>query len=95
MRKIHVLLTGLSLVIVALSVNRLSGLTENRLEPHGFLRWLDFNAMLPIPIASVVLYYLLKKDIEVSGEAPTTRLLRVLNVGFLVGIYLLGASSRP
>jgi hypothetical protein len=93
MKKIHALLTGLSLVIVALSVNRLSSLTENRLEPHGFLRWLDLNAMLPIPIASIVLYYLLKKDVELSGEAPRTRVLQVLNVGFVVGIYLLGASS--
>jgi hypothetical protein len=71
MKKIHALLTGLSLVIVALSVNRLSSLTENnRLEPYGFLRWLDFNAMLPIPIASIVLYYLLKQTSSFPARLP-------------------------
>jgi len=93
MKKVHALLTGLSLVIVALSVNRLSSLTETLLQPHGFLRWLDFNAMLPIPIASIVLYYLLKKDVERAGESTPTRLLQALNVAFVVGIFLLGASS--
>ena len=69
MTRVHVLLTGLSLVIVSLSVNRLGSFTQAPLEPYGFLRWLDVNAMLPIPIASIVLYYLLKKDIERAGEA--------------------------
>jgi hypothetical protein len=93
MKRVHVLLTGLSLVIVVLSVNRLSSLTQQRLEPYDFLRWLDFNAMLPIPIASIVLYYLLKKDVELAGEAIRTRLLLALNVIFVVGIYLFGVSS--
>jgi hypothetical protein len=93
MKKVHVLLTGLSLVIVILSINRLSSLTQYRLEPHDFLRWLDFNAMLPIPIVSIVLYYLLKKDVELAGQAARTRLLLALNVVFVVGIYLFGASS--
>ena len=93
MRRVHVLLTGLSLVIVSLSVNRLSGLTQTRLEPHEFLRWLDVNAILPIPIASIVLYYLLKKNVERAGEATATRPLLALNVVFLVGIYLFGVSS--
>ena len=93
MKKVHVLLTGLSLVIVILSVNRLGSFTQNRLEPHDFLRWLDLNAMLPIPIASIVLYYLLKKDVERAGEAARTRVLLALNVVFLVGVYLFGVSS--
>lgn len=93
MKKVHVLLTGLTLVIVALSINRLGSFTQHRIEPHGFLRWLDFNAMLPIPIASVVLYYLLKKDVELAGEAARTRLLLALNLVFVVGVYLFGVSS--
>jgi hypothetical protein len=93
MKRVHILLTGLSLVIVLLSVNRLGSFTQNPLEPHEFLRWLDVNAMLPIPIASIVLYYLLKKDVELAGEAARTRSLIGLNVVFLVGIYLFGVSS--
>ncbi|MGH3986776.1 MAG: hypothetical protein ACRDTZ_05595 [Pseudonocardiaceae bacterium] len=68
-------MTGLSLVIVSLSISRLGSFTEHLLKPHDFLRWLDFNAMLPIPIASIVLYYLLKKDLEVAGETARTILL--------------------
>ena len=93
MRRVHVLLTGLSCVIVSLSINRLGSFTQNRLEPYEFLRWLDVNAMLPIPIGSIVMYYLLKKDVEFAGEATTTRPLLALNVAFLVGVYLFGASS--
>ena len=93
MARVHVLLTGLSLVIVSLSINRLGSFTQNRLEPYEFLRWLDVNAMLPIPIASIVLYYLLKKDVELAGEAAGTRPLLALNVVFLVGVYLFGTSS--
>jgi hypothetical protein len=59
MKKVHVLLTGLTLVIAALSINRLGSFTQHRIEPHGFLRWLDFNAMLPIPIASIVIMFTL------------------------------------
>ena len=93
MRRVHVLLSGLSLMIVALSVNRLSGVTQQRVDPDGFLRWLDLNAMLPIPIVSIVLYYLLKRDVEHAGEAVRSRRVTILNVAFVVGVYLFGVSS--
>ena len=93
MKRIHLCLSGLSLVIIALSINRLASLTQGYLQPHDFLRWLDFNAMLPIPIATVVLYYLLKKDVEFAGAAPRTPLLLALNVVFIGGVYVFGASS--
>lgn len=93
MRKVHLLLTGLSVVIVALSLNRLTGATAGTIAPHDFLRWLDLNAMLPIPIASIVLYYLLKKDVELAGAAPPSRWLLTVNVVFVVGVFLYGASS--
>ena len=92
-RTLHLALTGLSLVVVLLSVNRLTGLTEGRLSPDGFLRWLDLNAMLPIPILGIVLYYLLKKDVERHGDAGGGRHLLALNLSFVVGIYLFGVSS--
>lgn len=93
MRRFHLLLTGLSLVIVALSANRLTGFTETRLAPHEFLRWLDFNAMIPIPIAGVVLFLLLKRDVERAGSARPTRALVALDVAFVAGVFLLGVSS--
>ena len=93
MKKVHVLLTSLSILIVLLSINRLGSFTQHRLGPYDFLRWLDINAMLPIPIATIVVYYLLKKDVEVAGEARQTRPFLALNAIFLVGVYLFGASS--
>lgn len=93
MKRFHLLLTGLSLTLVLLSVNRLTDLTQGQLEPHGFLRWLDLNAMLPIPLLGVVLYYLLKKDVQRAGAATPSRTATALDVTFLVGVFLLGVSS--
>lgn len=93
MRRFHLLLTGLSLVLVALSVNRLSDLTQERLDPHGFLRLLDLNAMLPIPLAGVVLYYLLKREVQRAGAATPSPVATALDVAFVAGVFLLGVSS--
>lgn len=93
MRRFHLLLTGLSLTLVALSVNRLSDFTQGRLDPHGFLRWLDLNAMLPIPLAGIVLYYLLKKDVQRAGAAAPSTVSTALDVAFVAGVFLLGVSS--
>ena len=46
MKKVHWTLTGLSLTIVLLSLNRLTSFTAGYLQPYEFLRWVDFNAML-------------------------------------------------
>ncbi len=86
MRRVHWILSGLSLTIILLSINRLTSLTSGYLQPFEFLRWLDFNAMLPIPLLSIVLYYLLKR--EVITKTPLW-----LGVLLVVGIYLFGAGS--
>lgn len=93
MKRIHLILTGLSLTIVALSINRLSLFTQGYLQPFDFLRWLDFNAMLPIPLASIVLYYLLKREIVRDHPFVKNGLYTILSVVLICGIYFFGAGS--
>jgi hypothetical protein len=93
MKKIHWTLTGLSLTIILLSLNRLTSYTAGYLQPYEFLRWVDFNAMLPIPLISVVLYYLLKRQITYVSPFLRTNKYILLMVLFISGIYLFGAGS--
>lgn len=93
MKKIHLILTGLTLSIILLSINRLTNLTQEYLQPFEFLRWLDFNAMLPIPLMSVILYYLLKR--EVVYESPFLKSAKYifLMLMLITGIYFFAAGS--
>ncbi|MBI2011964.1 hypothetical protein HYS91_04300 [Candidatus Daviesbacteria bacterium] len=93
MRKIHLILTGLSLTILLLSINRLTNLTQSYLQPYDFLRWLDFNAMIPIPLISVILYYLLKKEIVYDSPFRKTAKYTFLMVLLISGIYFFAAGS--
>lgn len=88
--RIHGLLAVQSLVVILITINRLTSLTTGYVLPNEFLRWVDFNNMLVLPLISVVAFYLLKKRIEQSGTGH--RWLMALNVVFIVGIYLLAAS---
>lgn len=91
-RKLRIF-TGLSLVILLLSINRLTSLTQGYLEPFEFLRRLDFNAMIPIPLASVLLYYLLLRDVVKDSTFMKTGTYTLLLLIFISGVYLFGASS--
>jgi len=96
MKRIHFILTGLTLTIILLSLNRLTTVTQGFLQPFEFLRWLDFNAMLPIPLASIILYWLLK--IEITRNDPTNPFLKstfyvILTIILISGIYFFGAGS--
>jgi hypothetical protein len=93
MKKVHWTLTGLSLTIVLLSLNRLTSFTAGYLQPYEFLRWVDFNAMLPIPLFSVVLYYLLQQQITYDSPFRNTSRYVLLMVLFISGVYLFGAGS--
>ncbi len=93
MKKIHLLLTGLSFTILLLSLNRLTSFTLSYLQPHDFLRWLDFNAMIPIPLLSILLYYLLLRDVIYESKFKKTKLYVFLFLLFITGVYLFGASS--
>lgn len=91
MRRIHLLLAGQSLIIVLLSINRLSSITLGFVASNEFLRWVDLNNMLFLPLASVVLSYLLKRVLEQEGPEQYGRTGISLGILFIVGIYLLGA----
>lgn len=93
MKRIHLLLTGLSLVILLLSINRLTSFTLSYLQPYDFLRWLDFNAMIPIPLLSILLYYFLLRDTVRDSVFKKTVLYSFLFALFITGVYLFGASS--
>jgi hypothetical protein len=91
--RIHVLLAVQSIVVILVSINRLSTLTLGYVAPNEFLRWVDLNNMLVLPLASLVAFYLLKKQMESSGgPALNGRWHVILNLAFIVGVYLLGAS---
>ena len=93
MKRIHIILTGLSLTIILLSINRLTSLTQGYLQPFEFLRLLDFNAMLPIPLLSVLLYYLLRREIIYESPFYKRKLYLICALLFVCGIYFFGAGS--
>lgn len=91
MNRIHALLAVQSLVAVLVSLNRLGSWTLGYVLPNQFLRWVDLNNMLVLPLISMAAFYLLKKTLEYDSPAREGRLHLVLNLIFLVGIYLLAA----
>ncbi len=92
MRRIHILLAVQSLVAILVSFNRLGTWTLGYVLPNEFLRWVDFNNMLVLPLISLVAFYLLKKTIEYASPEREGRSHMTVNLVFIVGIYLLAAS---
>ena len=92
MKRIHALLGIQSLVAILVSINRLGTWTLGYVLPNEFLRWVDFNNMLVLPLISVVASYLLKKTIEYESPARESRSHTAWNLVFIVGLYLLAAS---
>lgn len=92
MKRIHALLGVQSLVAILVSVNRLGSWTLGYVLPNEFLRWVDFNNMLVLPLISVVTSYLLKKTIEYDSPRRESKSHIAWNLVFLIGLYLLGAS---
>jgi hypothetical protein len=91
MSRIHGLLAVQSLVIVLLTINRLSTLTLGYVLPNEFLRWVDLNNMLLLPLASTVAFWLLKVHLERSSGVESSGLGTALDVAFVVGVYLMAA----
>jgi hypothetical protein len=79
-------------VAILVSLNRLGTWMLGYVLPNQFLRWVDFNNMLVLPLISLVAFYLLKKTIEYDSPARESRMHLTLNLIFIVGIYLLAAS---
>ena len=92
MKRIHLLLAVQSVVAILVSINRLGTWTLGYVLPNEFLRWVDFNNMLVLPLISLVAFYLLKKTIEYDSPAREGRAHLSLNLMFIVGLYFLGAS---
>src|SRR5690349_22134432 len=92
MRRIHALLAVQSAVAILVSLNRLGTWTLGYVLPNEFLRWVDFNNMLVLPLISLVAFYLLKKTIEYNSPEKDGRLHMAINLVFIVGIYLLASS---
>lgn len=92
MKRIHALLGIQSLVAILVSVNRLGTWTLGYVLPNEFLRWVDFNNMLVLPLISVVASYLLKKTIEYNSPQRESKPHIAWNLVFIVGLYLLAAS---
>ena len=92
MRRIHALLGIQSLVAILVSINRLGTWTLGYVLPNEFLRWVDFNNMLVLPLISVAASYLLKKTIEYDSPQRESRPHIAWNLVFIVGLYLLAAS---
>lgn len=92
MKRIHTLLGIQSLLAILVSINRLSTLTLGYVLPNEFLRWVDFNNMLVIPLISLVATYLLKKTIEYDSPAREGRAHMTWNLVFIIGLYLTAAS---
>ena len=92
MNRIHALLGVQSLVAVLVSINRLGTWTLGYVLPNEFLRWVDFNNMLVLPLISVAASYLLKKTLEYDSPQRESKAHLAWNLIFIVGLYLLAAS---
>jgi hypothetical protein len=92
MQRIHALLGVQSFVAILVSINRLGTWTLGYVLPNEFLRWVDFNNMLVLPLISVVASYLLKKSLEYNSPQRDSRPHIAWNLVFIAGLYLLAAS---
>ena len=92
MKKIHLLLAIQSVVAILVSLNRLGSWTLGYVLPNEFLRWVDFNNMLILPLISLTALYLLKKRIENDSPAHEGRAHMAWNLVFIIGLYLTAAS---
>ncbi len=95
MKKFHLYLTGLLVSLLLLSLNRLTPFTQGYLQPHEYLRWLDFNAMLPVSILYLIFFWLIKEDVVAHGESDSKKANALFAINFIIviAIYIYGASS--
>jgi len=91
LRRIHLLLTVQSLLVVLVAVNRLSDLTAGYVAGNEFLRWVDLLNMLVLPLASVLALYALRRVVRYPSAASGRLADVALAVVFVVGVYLLAA----
>ena len=90
--RVHVWLTAQSAILVLASVNRLSDLTMGYVAANEFLRRVDLLNMLVLPLASTLVLWLLKREIERNQPVATPAARLALELALIVAIYLLAAS---
>lgn len=93
MKEIKLGLTGLSLSLLILSLNRLTRLTTGFISRYEFLRWQDFHAMLTIPLVIILLYILLFWQTVQRNQFMLKKKFVYLLATLMTGVYLYGASS--
>jgi hypothetical protein len=91
-KQIHSLLVIQSFLAILVSINRLGPWTLGYVLPNEFLRWVDFNNMLVLPLISLAALYLLKKTVEYDSPAHEGPAHMAWNLVFIIGIYLTAAS---
>ncbi|MEZ4863050.1 MAG: hypothetical protein R3C14_17150 [Caldilineaceae bacterium] len=91
MRRIHILLTVQTAVILLLSVNRLSTVTTGYVAANEFLRWVDLNNMLLLPVISLIAFFGLKQTLEYDSPLRNGGWHWTVGLLFVLGVYLFGA----
>ncbi|MBX3037427.1 MAG: hypothetical protein KF758_11015 [Anaerolineales bacterium] len=86
--QIHGLLFLQSVMLIVFSVNRLSSLTAFPVNNNPFIRWTEIINLLVIPPVEILIFYFLMRVL--GGKDGIANL--SLNIVFLLGVYLLGAS---
>lgn len=89
--RIHLLLTMQTVIILLLSINRLSPLTLGYVAANEFLRWVDLNNLLTLPLLSLVTFYALKETLADDQTRRSGVSYQVVGLLFVLGIYLFGA----
>ncbi len=92
MKRIHALLGVQSIVAILVSINRLGSWALGYVLPNEFMRWVDFNNMLVLPLISLTALYLLKKSIEYDSPAREGSAHTAWNLVFIIGLYMTAAS---
>lgn len=92
MKRIHSLLAVQSVLAILVTINRIGPWTLGYVLSNEFLRWVDFNNMLVLPLISLAALYLLKKTIEYDSSARQGRAHMAWNLVFIIGLYLTAAS---
>lgn len=90
MRRIHLLLTVQTLVVILISINRLSSLTTGYVAANEFLRWVDVHNMLTLPLISLVAFYFLKITLEGAHNPPARSGYHAVGLLFFLGLYVYG-----
>lgn len=90
--EMHRWLTVQSGVVILVSINRLTHLMTGYVLPNEFLRWVDLNNMLVLPLISVIASWLLKQYLAYDSPAREGPGHRGLSIAFIIGVYLLGVS---